>query len=262
MASSAGSTPRCTPGRHTAPGRAAPISRSPTAPSPAHRPPYHAHAGIRRPKAPRVLVFLPRRHGVRLAAVGVDDQHLRRVLAQRRREGSVKHDALHRLPRAVLDEHVPHPGVPVLIRRHHRQRPRLPLPAGVLRLFRCWALRCFRRGGEGISSAFRGVSACVTCVSAASSIGDCRSTVSTGSGSESAAHRSPSSHCTSRCASELSRTACAAARRSWLPTHTAASHSTNAPHTAAAPRRHFTSPTAFQTSLCPDKQKNTRHNFL
>ena len=116
--------------------------------------------------------------------------------------------------------------------------------------------------GEGVSSAFRGVSACVTCVSAASSIGDCRSTVSTGSGSESAAHRSPSSHCTSRCASELSRTACAAARRSWLPAHTAASHSTSAPHTAAAPRRHFTSPTAFQTSLCPDKQKNTRHNFL
>ena len=37
---------------------------------------------------------------------------------------------------------------------------------------------------------------------------------------------------------------------------------TNAPHTAAAPRRHFTSPTAFQTSLCPDKQKNTHHNFL
>ena len=67
---------------------------------------------------------------------------------------------------------------------------------------------------HGVSSAFRGVSACVTCVSAASSIGDCRSTVSTGSGSESAAHRSPSSHCTSRCASELSRTACAAARRS------------------------------------------------
>ena len=60
---------------------------------------------------------------------------------------------------------------------------------------------------------------------------------------------------------DASATACAAARRSWLPAHTAASHSTNAPHTAAAPRRHFTSPTAFQTSLCPDKQKNTSHNF-